>query len=57
MFALSFFILLSKCLMKGIGRTAMGYMVGYVSGGCLLGSVSSIWCSSLPEDNRNILSG
>ena len=51
--ALSFSTLLVKCLMK---RSAPGQMVGNILGGCLFESVLTIWCSSLLEDARAILS-
>ena len=56
MLVLSFSILLLKCLMKRLGRSALGKMVGKILGGCLFESVLSIWCSSLLEDDRAILS-
>ena len=56
MLALSFSTLLVKCLMKILGRSALGQMVGNILGGCLFESVLTIWCSSLLEDARAILS-
>ena len=55
MLALSFSMLV-KCLMKILGRSALGLMVGNILGGCLFESVLTIWCSSLVEDARAILS-
>ena len=54
--ALSFSTLLVKCLMKILGRSALGYMVGNILGGCLFESIFTIWCSSLLEDAKAILS-
>ena len=54
MLALSFSTLLVKCLMKILGRSALGKMVGNILGGCLFESVLTIWCSSLLEDARAI---
>ena len=45
MLALSFSTLLVKCLMKILGRSALGYMVGNILGGCLFESVLTIWYS------------
>ena len=53
---LSFSTLLVKCLMKILGRSALGYTVGNILGGCLFESVLTIWCSSSLEDARAILS-
>ena len=39
MLALSFSTLLVKCLMKILGRSALGLMVGNIIGGCLFESV------------------
>ena len=50
MLSLSFTTLLIKCLMKRLGRSALGKMVGNVLGGYLFKSVLTIWCSSLLED-------
>ena len=50
MLALSFSTLLVKCLMKRLGRSALGKMVGNIIGGWLFASVLTIWCSSLLED-------
>ena len=35
--------------------SVFGYMVGKIFGGCLFESVSTIWCSSLLEDDKAIL--
>ena len=56
MLALSFSTLLVKCLKKILRRSALGYMVGNIIGVCLFESVLTIWCSSLLEDARAILS-
>ena len=56
MLALSFSTLLVKCLMKRLCRSALGYMVGNILGGCLFESVLIIWYSSLLEDARAIIS-
>ena len=56
MLALSFSTLLVMCLMKTLGRSAFGQMVGNILGGCLFERVITIWCSSLLEDARVILS-
>ena len=56
MLALSYCTLLVRCLMKILGRSALGYIVGNILGGCLFESVLSIWCSSLLEDARVIRS-
>ena len=56
MLALSFSNLLVKCLMKIQGRSALGLMIGSILGGCLFESALTIWCSSLLEDARAILS-
>ena len=56
MLALSFSTLLVKCLMEILGRSALGQMVGNILGGCLCESVLNIWCSSLLEDARAVLS-
>ena len=55
MLALSLCTLLIKCLMKILGRSALGQMVGNIIGGCIFESVLTIWCSSLLEDARAIL--
>ena len=52
----SFSTLLVTYLMKILGRLELGSMVGNVFGGCLFESVLTIWCSSLLEDARSILS-
>ena len=54
MLALSFSTLLVMCLMKILGRSALGYMVGNILGGYLFESVLTIWCSSLLQDARAI---
>ena len=54
MLALSLSTLLAKCLMKILGRSTLGYMVGNILGGCLFQSVLTIWCNSLLEDARSI---
>ena len=54
--ALSFSTLLVKCLMKILGMSALWNMVGNILGGCLFESAITIWCSSLLEDARAILS-
>ena len=54
--ALCFSTLLLECLLKSLGRSAPGNMVGNILGGCLFESVLTIWCSSLQEDARVILS-
>ena len=54
MLALCFSTLLEMCLMKILGRSALGQMVGNIVGGCLLESALTIWCSSLFEDVRAI---
>ena len=54
MLALSFSTLLVKCLMKILGSSALGLMVGNILGGCLFESVLTISCSSLLEDARAI---
>ena len=46
MIALCFFTLLVKCLIKVLGKSALGQMVGNKLGGCLFESVLTIWCSS-----------
>ena len=51
-----FMYFLVKCLMKILGRSALGQMVGNIIGGCLFESVLTIWWSSLLEDARAILS-
>ena len=51
MFALCF-----STLMKIMGRSALWYIVHNILGGCLFESVLTIWCSSLLEDARAILS-
>ena len=56
MLALSFSTLLVMCLMKILGRSALGLMVDNILGGCLFESMLSIWCSSLLEDAKAILS-
>ena len=56
MLALSFSTLLVTCLLKILGRSALGLMAGNILGGCLFESVLTIWCSSLLEDARAILS-
>ena len=56
MLALSFYTLLVKCLMKILGRSALGQRVGNILGGCLFESVLTVWCSSLLEEARDILS-
>ena len=56
MLALSFSVLLVKCLMKRLVRSALGQMVGKILGGCLFERALTIWCSSLLEDARAILS-
>ena len=56
MLALSFCTLLVWCLMKILGRSALGLLVGNILGGCLFESVLTIWCSSPLEDSRAILS-
>ena len=56
MLALSFSTMSVKCLMKRLGRSALGYMGGNILGGCLFESAVTIWCSSLLEDARAILS-
>ena len=56
MLALSFHSFLVKCLMKILGRSALGQMVGNILGGCLFKSVLTIWCSFSLEDARAILS-
>ena len=53
---LCFSTLLVMCLMKRLGRSALGQMVGNILGGCLFESVLTIWCSSLLKDARSILS-
>ena len=52
----NFSTLLVKCLIKRLGRSALGYMVGNILGGCLFESVLAIWCSSLLEDAGAIAS-
>ena len=47
MLALCFSTLLVKCLMKILGRSALGQMVGNILGGCIFESVLTIWCSAL----------
>ena len=54
LFALSLSTLLVKCLMKILGRSALGSMVGNIIGGYLFESALTIWCSSLLEDARAI---
>ena len=54
MLALSFSTLLVECLIKILGRLALGQMAGNILGGCLLESALTIWCSSLLEDARAI---
>ena len=54
MLALSFSTLLVKCLMKILGRSALGQMVVNILGGCLFESVLTICCSSLLKDARAI---
>ena len=56
MLALSFSTLLVKCVMKRLGRSELGKMAVNILGGCLFESVLTIWCSSLLEDARAILS-
>ena len=56
MLALSFSTLLVMCLMKRLGRSALGQMVGNILGVCLFENVLTIWCISLLEDARAILS-
>ena len=56
MLALCFSTLLVKCLMKILGRSALGLMLRNVLGGCLLESVLTIWCRSSLEDARAIVS-
>ena len=50
MLALSLSTSLVRCLMKILGRSALGQMLGNILGGCLFESVLTIWCSSLLED-------
>ena len=52
MLALIFCTLLLKYLMKILGRSALGKMVGNVLSGYLFESVLSIWYCSLQEDAR-----
>ena len=54
MLALSFSTLLVKCLIKILGMSALGQMVGNIIGGCLFESALTIWCCSLLEDARII---
>ena len=54
--ALCFSTLLVRCLMKILGRSALGETLGNILGGCLFESVLTIWCSSLLVDARAILS-
>ena len=56
MLSLSFSTLLVKCLMKILDRSALGYVVANIQGVCLFESVLTIWCSSILEDARAILS-
>ena len=50
----NFSTLLVKCLMKILGRSALGQMAGNILGGCLFESVLTIWRSSFLEDARAI---
>ena len=50
--ALSFSILLVKCLIIRLGRSALGQTVCNLLGGCLFMSVLAIWCISLLDDAR-----
>ena len=54
-FVLSFSILLCKCLMNRLEKSALGFMAGQNLGGCLLENLSTICCCSLLEDHRVIL--
>ena len=56
MLALSFSTLFARCLMKRLERSAIRQMAGNILGGCIFESVLTIWCSSLLEDTRAILS-
>ena len=47
--------LATLCLMKRLGRSALGYMVGKIEGGCLHESALTTWCSSFLENLRAIL--
>ena len=48
--ALSFSTLVLWCLMKKLGRPALGQIDGNIIGGCLFESPLTVWCSSLLED-------
>ena len=54
--ALALFSLLLRCLMKRLGRSALGLTVGKILGECLFESVLTIWYSSLLEDAGAIVS-
>ena len=54
MLAPSFSTLMVMCLMKILGRSALGQMVGNILGGCLFEMALTIWCSSLLEYARVI---
>ena len=56
MLALRLSTLLVKFFMKILGRPALGQMIGNILGGCLFKNVLTIWCDSLLEDARAILS-
>ena len=56
MLAHCFSTLFVKCLMIILGRSAQGQMFGNIIGGCIFESVLTIWCCSLLEDARAILS-
>ena len=58
MLAVGFSTLLAMCLMKRLGRSALGFIgnIGNILGGCLFQSVLTIWCCCLLEDARAILS-
>ena len=47
--SLSLSTLLLMCLMKGLGRSALGQMVGNILSECFVESLSTIWFSSLVE--------
>ena len=49
-----FHYFVGKCLMKILGRSALGEMVGNILGGCPFESVLTIWYISLLEDARVI---
>ena len=55
-FPLNFSTLLLNFLIKRLGISAIGLMVGKMLGGYLFESVSTIWCSSLLKNARAIVS-